>query len=188
LRSGEEPNLRFKYNLSSWSISTKSSSAVWGHSGCSKSTVEYFQKRGNAGASLYGLVDFWQLENAVKLKELMDLKLAPQPEALDLDISDLFKTDSEQECVTEDQDVGTEPQIVPDAVETSEPPLKATPDSSLKERAKSQATADRSPNNLRRRLDSSIRSPLATFAIGAFAAREFKPYNFLTFLQACSSL
>src|SRR5208282_5625207 len=86
-----------------------------------KKTREYIKTKGGAGASLYDMVDFWQLENAVKLKELMELKLAPQPEAPDSETSDFFKADSEQEGETEDQHVKTEPQIVPDTVETSEP-------------------------------------------------------------------
>ena len=54
----------------------------------------------------------------MKLKELIDPKLAPLPEASDSETSVFSKADSEQECKPDDQHAEIEPQIVTDEVET----------------------------------------------------------------------
>jgi hypothetical protein len=179
LRSGEDPTLRLQSNTLGFEIDRFPNKFWRVYSASGKKTLEYIKRNGGkAGASLHDLVDFWQLENAVKLKELMDPKLESQPEASNSETPVLLKADSEQECKPDDQHAETEPAIGTDEVETSEPPLTAISGSSLKEHAESQGTTELSPNNLRKRLDSIIRSPWAKFAFGACAARESRPLIF----------
>ncbi|PGH12448.1 hypothetical protein AJ79_04284 [Helicocarpus griseus UAMH5409] len=71
----------------------------------------YFSERGNKEASLEELVDFWQLPNANRIKEIIGMPPSPLNTTEDASISDLESSDSSSVCediATPDKEISVE--------------------------------------------------------------------------------
>jgi len=176
LECGADPNSRIQSSAGNISIST----CPVRFSRCNKKTCGFVEERGGH-ASLYDLVDFWQLENAEKLRELLSHKPTTQPEAsdletvdsdtADLDRAELDTENSEQECEPKDQEPEQEAQTIAGEAEIPEILLTSISESPSEEEIGAQVTTISGPNDLRIRLSLITKSPLATFTFGEYTAQ-----------------
>jgi hypothetical protein len=150
-----------------------------------KETYTFINNKG--GVSLYDLIDYWQLENSERLKELIDQRLAPKLEiwyskTSNLGIEDLFTAESgEDNHNPKDEYHETELRVVQEEIEIASSSSVEVFELRSKENVRSQTSTGITPNGRRERLLSALKNPFTTFALGKFAVLEILWSTFLTF-------